>query len=190
MNRDNSIFDQDETLHLAIDAAGRGDHGAALAYLKKGAERFPRDARIAYMLGAEHAQIGLYDRAEAEMGRAVELEPTLYTACFQLGLLQLTLGKIDAARATWIGLDALPAEHALRQFRSGLEELVLDRFGDARKLIEQGLAANNFSPDLNRDMEGVLARIADLGEGTEAPAATDATGGHMWLSAYNTDQTT
>ncbi len=177
-------FDQEELLHLAIDATRRGDHGAALAFLKEGAQRFPDDARLAYMLGAEHAQIGLYDRAEQEFERALELAPELHTARFQLGLLRMTNGNVAGARAGWQPLeDMLPAGHALVLFKQGLEALADEQIDEARRLIESGLAANDFSPELNTDMENLLARI-----GTPPQAeATAESGEHLWLSAYRTD---
>ncbi len=182
-----SVFDKDEYLHLAIESVRRGDHGAALGYLKEGAARHPDDARIAYMLGAEHAQLGLYDRAEAEMARAIDLDPALHTARFQLGLLQLTQAKIGEASSTWRGLDVLPDGHALRLFRDGLEALAADRYEDARTIIQAGLGANDFSAELNRDMESLLGRIPDGGTGGDA--ATEETSGHVWLNAYqNSDQ--
>lgn len=182
-----TAFDHEEYLHLAIEAVRRGDHGAALAYLKEGAASHPQDARIAYMLGAEYAQIGLYDRAEAEMGRAIEVEPALQTARFQLGLLQMTQGKAVEASATWQGLNALPDGHALRLFRDGLEALAADRFDDARASIQAGLSANDFSPDLNRDMENLLARIP--GQESSANIEQAESPSHVWLNAYqNPDQ--
>lgn len=182
-----TAFDHEEYLHLAIEAVRRGDHGAALAYLKEGAANHPQDARIAYMLGAEYAQIGLNDRAEAEMARAIEVEPSLHTARFQLGLLQMTQAKAVEASATWQGLNALPDGHALRLFRDGLEALAADRFDEARQYIEAGTSANDFSPELNRDMDNLLTRIPvqTRVEDGEAPDSSN----HVWLNAYqNPDQ--
>jgi len=181
MNTNSANFDNDECLHLAIEAVGRGDHGAALGYLKEGAARYPADARIAYMLGAEHAQIGLYDRAEAEMTRAIELDSGLHTARFQLGLLQLTQAKPAEATQTWLALDNLPEGHALRLFRDGLTALAGDRYDDARSQIQAGLAANDFSQELNRDMENLLARIPNQSGQHDAPPENT---GHVWLNAY------
>lgn len=177
-----SIFDKDEYLQLAIESVRRSDHGAALAYLKEGAARHPDDARIAYMLGAEHAQIGLYDRAEAEMARAIDLDPSLHTARFQLGLLQLTQAKAIEAGNTWRGLDVLPEGNALRLFRDGLEALAAERYEDARTIIQAGLGANNFSAELNRDMESLLGRIPD--SGTSGTAEDGEESSHVWLNAY------
>lgn len=179
-------LDAEEYLGLALNALRAGDHGAALAHLKSGAECHPSNAQIAYMLGAEHAQIGLFDRAEQEMARALEIEPGLTMARFQLGLLQLTQSRPADASATWAALDELPEGHGLRLFKLGLEALAQDRFADARSLLEQGIAANNFSADLNRDMTNVLGRIP---EATEAAATAEAAPG-VWLGAYrDSDQT-
>lgn len=187
MSATDTHIDPDEYLHLALEAVRRDDHGAALAYLKEGAQRAPQDPRIAYLLGAEHAQIGLYDRAEAEMQRAIELDPQMHTARFQLGLLQMTQGRAGDADSTWQGLDALPEGHAMRCFRDGLKALAADRFAEARQIIQAGLAANDFSPELNRDMENLLQRIPEVQSAPDA-ASPDATG-HVWLNAYqNNDQ--
>lgn len=181
MNLKTSALDSEEYLHLAVEAMQRDDHGAALAYLKEGAACFPQNARIAYLLGAENAQIGLYDRAEVEMQRAVSLDPTLYTACFQLGLLQITRGKADSAAQTWHGLDSLPDGHALCLFREGLQALAIDRFGEARSAIQAGVQVNDFSPDLNRDMENLLQRLP---EESAAENVTPDTSAHVWFQAY------
>jgi Flp pilus assembly protein TadD len=184
MTSSSAVFDQDELLHLAIDATRRGDHGAALAFLKEGAQRFPDDARLAYMLGAEHAQIGLYERAEQEFERALDLAPELHTARFQLGLLRMTNGNVEGARTGWQPLeDMLPAGHALVLFKQGLEALSEERIDAARGLIESGLAANDFSAELNTDMENLLARINT----SPVEEAQDSDSSHVWLSAYRND---
>ena len=177
---------QDELLHLAIESTKKGEHGAAISYLKEGVERFPEDGKLAYILGAEFAQIGLYDKAEIEMERAIELDPELYTASFQLGLLQMTLGKISEAKATWHHLDSLPNQHALHLFKSGLEQLADSQFATARQFLEQGIAANDFSPELTHDMQNVLSSMPkDDAQAEEEPVEGKA--GHVWLSAYNSD---
>lgn len=159
MTSPSSIIDADEYLHLALESVRRSDHGAALGYLKEAAARYPEDARIAYMLGAEHAQIGLYDRAEAEMRRAIEIDRSLHVAAFQLGLLQMTQARMPDALTTWAQLDSLADGHALRLFRDGLAALAADQFEEARRLLESGMAANDFSADLNHDMGNLLQRI-------------------------------
>lgn len=186
-------LDQEEQLHLALEAMRRNDHGAALAHLKAGAQRFPAHAGFAFLLGAEYAQISLFDRAEAEFSRAISLEPNLYVARFQLGLLQLTQARLQDARTTWAGLDSLPEEHALRLFKQGLETMAEDRFAEARVLLERGIAANNFNPDLNNDMQNVLERFpkddgASVG-GQSASTGESDSPSPIWRNAYrNSDQ--
>jgi len=184
MSQASTSLTQDELLHLAIEAARRGDHGSAISYLKDGTTRFPEDAKLAYLLGAEYAQISLYDKAEVEMGRSIQLDPDLLTACFQLGLLQLSQGKLEEAKLTWQGLDKLPTDNALQLFRSGLQYLAEDQYAQAKEALEQGISVNTFSPDLNRDMQNVLSSIPLEATDTPAPPATAE---HVWLSAYRTD---
>lgn len=179
-------LDVEEILHLAMSAIRSGDHGAALSQLKQGAARFPDDARIVYLLGAEHAQIGLFDRAEAEVSRAVELDPSLIIARFQLGLMQMTQGRPEDARETWAALDQLPPTHGLRLFKQGLDAMSRDRFAEARNLIQRGIDANDFSQELNNDMRNVLSRIPAEGDDTTINAGESSA---LWFNAYrDTDQ--
>lgn len=164
-----SNLTQEEVLHLAIEATQKGEHGAAISYLKEGVERFPDDAKLAYVLGAEFAQIGIYDKAEIEMQRAIELDAELYTASFQLGLLQMTLGRVDDAKASWNMLEKLDEKHALRLFKFGLVCLAEENTDEARVLLEEGILLNDFSPELNTDMNMVLESIGnDTSESTDA----------------------
>ena len=55
-----------------------------LALREQAAERNPKNAEARYLLGAELAQAGQYERAVTEMKAAVGLQPTLFTAHFQL----------------------------------------------------------------------------------------------------------
>ena len=186
-------LDQEELLHLAIEAMRRNDHGSALAHLKVGAQRFPAHAGIAFLLGAEHAQLGLFERAEVEFIRAINLDPNLSIARFQLGLLQLTQARLEDARTTWAGLDSLSEEHALRLFKQGLEAMAEDHFAEARTLLERGIIANNFNPDLNNDMQNVLDHFPKQGNvpdnGQPASTAETASPSPVWFNAYqNSDQ--
>ena len=58
-----SRLDSNELLHLAIAASRKDDHEKAIGHLKQALELAPDNARVHYFLGAEHAQIGLYERA-------------------------------------------------------------------------------------------------------------------------------
>jgi tetratricopeptide (TPR) repeat protein len=181
-----SNLTQEEILHLAIEATRKGEHGSSISYLKEGVSRFPDDAKLAYVLGAEFAQIGIYDKAESEMQRAVALNPELYTASFQLGLLQMTLGKVDDAKLSWKNIDRLPEEHALWLFKTGLEHLADNKNAEAKVLLEQGIAVNDFSPELTRDMSMILETMA--GNTNDVVESTNSAAGQAWLNAYNSDK--
>ncbi|HEX5126166.1 MAG TPA: hypothetical protein VFW00_05460, partial [Rhodocyclaceae bacterium] len=78
MSFDPEKFDGPELLHLAIDAANRDDHGQAITYLKAAQEKKLSSvdyAKLTYFLGAEYAQIGMYDRAVEAMKSAVGADP-------------------------------------------------------------------------------------------------------------------
>ena len=100
-----SQLDDSELLHLAIRASQNNRHDDAIGFLKQALELAPGNAKVHYMLGAEHAEIGLYDRAADEIAKAVELDPGLVTAQFQLGLLHMTSGRITEAENVWKPLE-------------------------------------------------------------------------------------
>jgi tetratricopeptide (TPR) repeat protein len=128
------------------------------------------NARLHYLLGAELASAREYDRAIAEMQRAIDLEPSLHTARFQLGLLHLTLARPDLARALWAPLESQPDE-SLRLFKRGLEALIVDDFNTCIEQLHAGIRANTTNLALNRDMEMVIGKVR---ERTQPPSATPA----------------
>ena len=187
----NQYLDADELLHLALEASRQDKHEEAITYLKRALALAPEDARMHYLLGAEHAQIGLYDRAVEEMQQAVKLNPALETAHFQLGLLHITSGRVDAAAEAWKPLDRLPAEHPLLLFKTGLLHLAKDEFSDCEQCLRRGIAANKFNAALNNDMARVLKEVEGRipPPGTPPDAKTPATPKpttpkHVLLSAY------
>src|SRR4051812_1046232 len=107
-SRTQARLDDEELLHLAIEASRKQRHGDAIQYLKDAAAKAPRNAQVRFLLGAEHAQIGLLDRAQEEMSAALDIDPGLVPARFQLGLLHLVQARVAEASAAWKPLDALP----------------------------------------------------------------------------------
>jgi tetratricopeptide (TPR) repeat protein len=196
-------LDAEELLHFAIRASQQKQNEKAILYLKHALTQEPDNARLHYFLGAQHAEIGMYDRAVEEMSRAVEIDPDLDTAHFQLGLLHATSARIPEAEQTWEALDKLGEEHPLVLFKSGLLHLARDEFDSARALLTKGIESNHFNVDLNRDMQRILDSIDQVAadNATDTPASPQAigtvspeesqkaTGGnHIFLSAYNKDE--
>jgi predicted TPR repeat methyltransferase len=178
-------LDTEELLHLAWTAGDQGQPDRAIALLKQAVDEAPADARCHYLLGAEYAQIGMYERAIAQMHKALELDPELHAARFQLGLLQLGARNVEAAAETWGPLDMLGPRHAFALFKTGLLHLARDEFADAVRCLQEGLAANDFNAPLNTDMQRMLDAALPLA--AQQPGEAKAEGGsadHLFINAY------
>jgi tetratricopeptide (TPR) repeat protein len=183
-------LDAEELFHLAVAASDRNDAASAIDLLKQAIEADPTAAKAHYLLGAEHAQIGLFDRAIADMSKAVELDSELDAARFQLGLLQLTSRQPQAAEATWQPLERLGDEHFYVLFKSGLLALARDDFSTCVDLLNLGQVLNTVNAPLNRDMQRIVAPPASCPTcATASPAvstveaASEGTD-HVLLNAY------
>lgn len=180
-------LDTEELLHLAWTASDKGNADQAISLLKQAVAGAPTDARCQYLLGAEYAQIGMFDRAAEQMSAAVALDPNLHAARFQLGLLQLSSRQPDAARDTWSGLDVLGARNAYVLFKTGLLHLARDEFADCLRCLREGIALNDFNAPLNTDMQRVIEQTEPLAQAS-APAAAADDGpqgtGHLLVNAY------
>jgi tetratricopeptide (TPR) repeat protein len=188
MSATSTTLDSEELLHLAIRASQANRHEEAIGYLKRATEIDPKNGRAYYMLGAEHAEIGMYDRAVEEMAKAVAIQPELSTAHFQLGLLHITSARIAEAEQAWKPLDKLKSDDPLRLFKDGLLHLARDEFDQCVTLIEKGIPLNRSNEALNNDMRRVIQEVKSRSSatpptgGTEAKAKTGAS--HVLLSAY------
>ncbi|MES2536907.1 MAG: tetratricopeptide repeat protein [Pseudomonadota bacterium] len=183
MSNDSPHPDADELLHLAMEAARRDKHEDAIGYLRRAIGIAPEHAKAHYFLAAEHAQIGMIDRAVAGMENAVRLDPGMHTAHFQLGLLHLTSGRVTEARAAWQPLDELGETNVLFLFKTGLERLAVDDFDACRTYLQNGIAMNDTNPALNVDMQRVIDNLPASGQAEKNTGQTS----HVLLSGYTTD---
>jgi tetratricopeptide (TPR) repeat protein len=176
------LLDQAELFHMALQASTGGDSVSAIACLKEAVGRSDATAGAHYLLGAEYAQIQLYDRAIDAMEAAIALDPALHMARLQLGLLYL--GKDNSARAVDVleVLEQLDELDPLQHFARGLLHLVRDEREAAREALEQGISLNTATPALNADMQRVVQEIGQLPASAAAPVAQDQS--HVLLSAY------
>jgi len=197
-----SMLDQAELFQLARNASAADDSASAIAYLKEAVSRADATAPAHYLLGAEYAQIGMYERAADEMESALALDPALSIARVQLGLLWLGQNAPDRADAVLAPLDELAAGDALRHIGAGLRHLIKDEFDDATARLEQGMALNTTNAPLNGDMRRIVDEIARVraggapanpspaapGAAAQAPAAAE-DAPHILLSAYTGNTT-
>lgn len=196
---DLSQLDGPELLHLALEAARRDDHGAAITYLKQaidlpeGRTSTSTDyAKLLYLLGAEYAQIGLVDRAQEYMARSIDVDPDLHTARFQLGLLHLTCAQVQQSLDVLAPLEKLGEGSAFYHLRAGLEHLVRDEFDACRVSLLKGMDLNTHSAAPNLALNGDMQKLLNAlpaSDGT-TPAAADeqaeaSTEASFLMSAYN-----
>lgn len=183
-----SYLDAEELLQLAIHASQKDDHETAIINLKRALEISPENAKLHYFLGAEHAQIGLFNRAITEMTNALRLDPSLVVATFQLGLLHLTSGQVEQAIECWLPLNDLGENNYFYLFKTGMIHLSRDEFKECENLLKRGIDLNQENKALNQDMQRILTDIE--GRRKEGPASsTDTTqataeNNHFFLSAY------
>jgi len=142
----------DSLLARARAAADADDHTTALRLLKEGVEAHPQRPDMAYWLGVEYAHLDLFDAAEAQMQRALELNASQHEARFHLGLLMVTRSRFEEAMQTWAPLDALPETEALHRYKRAFDALSEDRFGPARACIDKGLKAKGSTSALDAQM--------------------------------------
>jgi tetratricopeptide (TPR) repeat protein len=182
-------LDQAELLQLAIIASSNNDSGTAIAYLKEAVSRPDATGKAHFILGAEYAQIKMYDRALVELEAAIAVDPTLSIARFQLGLLWLTSGVADKAREVLQPLEELDNGNALAHFGRGLIYLMDDEFAKALQSLQQGIELNTENPALSQDMQKIIDEINKLSpeilsKKDETAASEDTSARHIFLSAY------
>src|SRR5262252_3236428 len=132
-------LDDEELLHVAIQAMQKNQHGDAIAYLKQAVEKSQKNYKALYLLAAEHAQIGLTDRAIEEFKQTLAIEPSFAPARFQLGLLLLCNARVEEALAILEPLERLKDTDPYLCFKRGLECLARDDFDACKKNIERGI---------------------------------------------------
>jgi Flp pilus assembly protein TadD len=135
---------------------------------------WPRDPRLHFLKGSLLAARQDFAGAQVAMRRAVDLAPDFAVARFQLGLLLLTCGEPYAAQEALGPLHALPPDHYLHLFASGLSSLVRDDFEQASELLLRGMSRNHDNPAMNRDMQLIVDQLrtkmeAGVGTGPGSP---------------------
>jgi tetratricopeptide (TPR) repeat protein len=194
-----SMLDQAELLQLATNASAGNDSGAAIGYLKEAVSRGDASGIAHFLLGAEYAQIKMYDRAVSEMEAAIAVDPALSIARLQLGLLWLTSGVGDKAELVLAPLGELPDTDPLRAFGTGLCALIKDQFDEAVERLGTGIALNTSNTALNADMQMIIDKVTamrDSGELAQTAATPEPdsaeeteTAHHVLLSAYTGNTT-
>lgn len=176
------MLDASEYLHLAIHASQENNHHAALNYLNQALAHEPNNPAIRYFLAAEHAELGLFERACSGMEEALALDPNMDIARFQLSLVYLQLQRTEEARNMFGILHSQTQEESLRDFADAYLHLLDEKRDAAIRLFEQGLAdCKNLA--LKGDMTRVLTSLKSVDQALEFEADREA-GVPVFLGAY------
>lgn len=158
MQQTASKLDEQELFQLALKDSAAQRHDLAIEKLKTLLEMAPGHALAHHILAAEHAEIGLLPRAIEGFTKALQLEPTLYVACFQLGLAHYAQGDLPKAKEAWQGLKPMGDDNVFSLYGNGLLQLAE---GDATQSIaslEKALTAQPDIPSLRGDIQRSLER--------------------------------
>jgi Flp pilus assembly protein TadD len=177
----------DDLLNHAMQAAAGDRLGEANNHLQAAMELQPQSPVPYFLMGANFAQKGMNDQAEAAWVACLSRAPAFGVARFQLGLLQLTSGRPASAQATWEPLLSLPADHYLKSFVLGFVAILRGEKDEAERCIGEGIRQNRENPPLNQDMEALLGRLSSDIPPVEALADSPASS-HFLMSAYNKPQ--
>ncbi|MBU2711673.1 tetratricopeptide repeat protein [Zooshikella harenae] len=153
----------DELFHCALSASEQGDHAQSITLLKECIQQEER-AIYYYMLAAEHAEIGLYQYAIEEMTLALEKDPSLWIAKFQLSLLYLTIANIEEAVKVWSELKDSNATNYLRMFSEGLLHIQEGNTAIGIKKLKEGIDVNKENNPLNDDIYNIIQSLEENNE--------------------------
>ena len=178
-------LDNDELLRIALDAVNQDHHADAVSMLKTLLERDPKHVLATYLLAAEHAQLGMMDRAEEGFRKTVQMAPDFPIARFQLGQMCLVKGDAAGAAAILAPLAGLPANLALSHYAKGLIAAAGESASEAILHLQDGLACAQDIPALAGDMRGVIDRLIALGTDPRPMVASPPpSAAPMFLSNY------
>jgi tetratricopeptide (TPR) repeat protein len=182
MNRYEQLISQ------GIQASQTGQSDLAIEFWHEASQQQPHRGAPHFLIGSEHAAGRRLDMASQAMEKAVMVEPTLWIARFQWGLLELSSGNALRAAAVWQPLDALPEQSYLRCFRDGLIALSKEQFELAASQLQIGIENNAENEPLNHDMRMVMARIDAIKaqETSDAERDSNALLATFLASGYNT----
>ncbi|HKU15146.1 MAG TPA: hypothetical protein VJQ52_12180 [Steroidobacteraceae bacterium] len=175
------MFDSEECFHLALHASASGQPHTCMTYLRQLLQEQPTHAPAMYLLAAQHAEIGLYERAVDGFKAALAIAPNMEIARFQLGLLLLDGNRRAEARENLAALSG-SSDPGLATFAAAMVALAEEDLQAAREKLTLGLTQSR-NPPIAALMQRVLAGLEARGEAAMAEPATGDDGAGV-LRAY------
>jgi tetratricopeptide (TPR) repeat protein len=178
------VLDFEEYLHLAIHASQKDEHHAALEYLHHALVLSPDDARAIFLLAAEHAELGLYNRAIDGMEKCIALDPNIEMAYYQLGLLYLQMGRKDDSDNMWQSLSESLQSSPLKTFAQGM--LIMDsNESEGLTLLNRAAEMQNNNPAFQASIYTVIKLISNtLSMEVNETQEVEETYNTLFLNAY------
>src|SRR5947209_4055918 len=167
----------------------RFPHEQAIQAYRRALELDPNLDEAHHQIGTVYFHIGLLDKGQSEIEKALAINPANALARFRLGAIDLYRGKYEDAYRTFKGTP-LRSNPALWAFQTGTALFRLNRIEEANELID------NFLRDYPKDEGGGVTSVkammlAKAGQTREAEDAIQraieiGTGlGHFHHTAYN-----
>ncbi|WP_167285116.1 tetratricopeptide repeat protein [Marilutibacter alkalisoli] len=150
-------LDNEELLRLSLEAINVDRDADAVVMLKTLVEREPSHHLGRYLLAAQHAQMGLFDRAEEGFRAVLAQDPGLPAARFQLG--QLLVMKGLGGEAGRILQPLTGQEDALGAYARALSAIAEEDRVAAIRELQAGVALPQEIPALAADMQRLLAQL-------------------------------
>jgi predicted Zn-dependent protease len=147
---DPTRLDNPALLQLAFAAIAQARDVEAVRLLKTVLERDPGNLHAQYLLAIQHAQLGLFERAEERLRAVLAAVPHFVVARFQLAQLLVMRGTAKDARE-WL-LPLLDEPAPLGAYAEGLLAAIDGEPARACALIEAALRLPQTVPTLAQDM--------------------------------------
>lgn len=177
------MLDAQEYLHLAINATQKDQHHAALDYLHKALDQEPNNAQAVFLLAAEYAELGLYQRAIENMEKSITLDPSIEMAYYQLSLLYIQMGRPDQSIPLWQHLSENAKDNSLMLFSKGMIELESNK-ENGISIISQAIEIASTNTFLNTSMTTLLNLLTESESQTKHAEAKDESISSLMLNAY------
>jgi tetratricopeptide (TPR) repeat protein len=178
------VLDAQEYLHLAIKSSREGLHQQALEQLHKCLDIDPTNATATFLLAAEHAELGMFDRAIKGMESALQLDAGLEMARLQLGMLYARQGENNQAINMWRALADRTEDPALTLFAQGFTLLCEGETQRGVELLKEGAQKNVNNAALNTSINDVIHGV----QGGSSPSSKDKQrdkSDSLYLGAYS-----
>lgn len=161
MKKDITMLDSEEYLHLAIHATQQGLHHFAMEYLYKALVQEPENAAAIFLLAAEHAELGLYDRAIEGMKKCISLNPEIEMAHYQLALLYIQKNEQECAFPLWLHLAENANDESIKLFSRGIT--IVEKSKDsALEYIDQAIEISSNNQFLQKSMRSIRENIMNV----------------------------